>query len=752
MNKEALLQRLMTTFLGEVGEHIRALDHDLVALERGPDASVRPELFGTLFRTAHTLKGAARAVDIGLLEAAAHHLESIFDAARGGTASLGPETFQLLFAAVDAFKDTSRRLAAGEALDDSPLVALLPRLKATSGSSTTAPASPTASLSRSIAVAAPPLAAPAQPEAPAVELTRGESVRISSTKLDRMIDLGGELLVVRRRAAARDADVARILDVAKHWEAEWRLTERTTRRASRHNSDGDSASPPASSTHVLEHTGENLRRLTRQLDSLAASLRADRKALEQVAEPLEAEVLRSRMMPFAEACEGLERAVRDVAQGAGKDVDLTIEGGEIEIDRSVLEDIKNPLLHLVRNAVDHGIEPSTARIAAGKPLRGTITISAALRNGRVEIVVADDGRGLDLEAIRQRAHKRGLAVPADDQGVARLVFTPGFSTVSIITTLSGRGVGLDVVKTSVESRRGRVDVAFEAGRGTRFVIVVPLTLTRLRALLVRAGGQIYAFDSADVRSLLRLGTDRLRMMEGRDVLTLDGSPVPVFPLTEILGQPTGEVPRMAGKVPVVVLGTAGERAAFSVDELMAEQEVVIKDLGPRLRGVRNVVGATILATGRIALILDASNLVAKALGHAPSQALSAALAEQPTEAKKRLLVVDDSVTTRTLVKTILDAEGYLVTAAADGMEAWQILQEKGADLVVSDVEMPRMDGFALTEAIRGSARLRELPIILMTALETEKDRLHGMEAGATAYLLKSAFDQANLVQAIRQIL
>jgi two-component system chemotaxis sensor kinase CheA len=572
-----------------------------------------------------------------------------------------------------------------------------------------------------------------------------------------MIDLGGELLVVRRRAAARDADVARLLDVAKHWEAEWRLVERTTRRTSRRNSNGDSASPaagspPVSSTDVLEHTGENLQRLTRQLDGLTASLRADRKALDQVAEPLEAEVLRSRMMPFAEACEGLERAVRDVAQGAGKDVDLNIEGGEIEIDRSVLEDIKNPLLHLVRNAVDHGIESSAARVAAGKPLRGTITISAALRNGRVEIVVADDGRGLDLEAIRQQARKRDLTVPADDQEVARLVFAPGFSTASIITTLSGRGVGLDVVKTGVEARRGRVDVAFEVGRGTRFVIVVPLTLTRLRTLLVRAGGQIYAFDSADVRNLLRVGTDRLRMMEGRDVLTFDGSPVPVFPLTEILGQPTHEVPRVAGKVPVVVLGTASERAAFSVDELLAEQEVVIKDLGPRLRGVRNVVGATILATGRIALILDAADLMAKALGNAPSQALSVALAEQPTEAKKRLLVVDDSVTTRTLVKTILDAEGYSVTAAADGMEAWQILQEKGADLVVSDVEMPRMDGFALTEAIRGSARLRDLPVILMTALETEKDRLHGMEAGATAYLLKSAFDQTNLVQAIRQIL
>ena len=346
MDKQALLQRLMKTFLGEVEEHIRALDHDLVALERGPDASARPALVDTLFRTAHTLKGAARAVDIGALEAAAHHLESIFDVARGGTASLEPETFQLLFAAVDAIKDTSRRLAVGDALGDSPLEALLPRLKAVSGSSTTAPAPPTASLSRATPASPPratpevaPLpAVPAAPEEPAVVATKAESVRISSARLDRMLDLGGELLVVRRRAEARDADVARLLDMAKHWEGEWRIAQRTMRRGPRRHGDGVSPasdSSPAASLDVQENTGENLQRLTRQLDSLSASLRADRKSLDQVAEPLEAEVLRSRMMPFAEACEGLERAVRDVAQGAGKDVDLTIEGGEIEIDRSV---------------------------------------------------------------------------------------------------------------------------------------------------------------------------------------------------------------------------------------------------------------------------------------------------------------------------------------------------------------------------------------------------------------------------------
>lgn len=778
MDKVALLRRLMKTFLGEFEGHIHALDHNLVALESGAGSPVEPELLDALFRTAHTLKGAARAVDVGVLEAAAHHLESIFHAARDGTKGLGPEILQLLFLAVDAIKDTNLRLTAGLPPGDGPLAALLPMLQAASGSSIVSPLAVAASLPVATAIASVPVSVSfpvpvpvpvpvpmPMPvpvvamgrEEPAAGAVQGRSVRVSAARLDRILDLGGELLVVRRRAKARDVDVSRLLDMAKRSEVEWRQAVLPARRAARRSAGGDSAAPgvaasTAPSTDVVERTEKYLQQLTRQLESLSASLRADRKALDQVAEPLEAEVLRSRMMPFAEGCEGLERAARDVARTAGKEVDLVIEGGEIEIDRSAMEDIKDPLLHLLRNAVDHGIEPREVRMAAGKRLRGLITIAAALRNGRVEVVVADDGGGLDLEAIRRQALKKGLAIPAEDQEVARLIFAPGFSTAAAITTLSGRGVGLDVVKTAVEARRGRVDISFEAGRGTRFVLFVPTTLTRLRALLVRAGGQIYAFDCADVQNLLRVGTDRLRMMEGRDVLTFDGRPVPVMPLTQILGLPTHEVSRVADKVPVVVLGTAAERAAFSVDELLAEQEVVIKDLGPRLRGVRSVVGATVLTTGRIALILDAAELVATSLGHAPTQALSAALGERPAEVKKRLLVVDDSVTTRTLVKAMLDAEGYTVTAAADGLEAWQLLQDQGADLVVSDVEMPRMDGFGLAEAIRGSARFRDLPVILMTSRESEKDRLHGMEVGATAYLPKSAFDQSNLIDAIRQIL
>lgn len=582
-------------------------------------------------------------------------------------------------------------------------------------------------------------------------------MRISVQKLDQLLALGGELLVARRRAVGRSADVDRVLEMVKKWEGEWRLA-RMSRRASRAQVNGTALPSPGLGTVVrsesqwFERTGEYLGWLRRQLDELLTAMAADHKALEHAAAPLEAELLRLRMVPFAWACAGFDRAVRDLAQDLGKEVDLIVRGGEVELDRSIVERLKNPLLHLLRNAVSHGIEPPAERVAAGKPARGSITMTAVLRNGRVEISTADDGRGLDVEAIGERAVRQGMVVPDSREEIARLAFMPGLSTSRTVTEISGRGVGLDIVKAVAESLGGSVDIDFEHGRGTRVTLAVPLSLTRLPALLVSAGGQTYAVDSRTVQALIRVPRDRVRTVEGRYVLPLDDGPVPLFVLSDVLDQPAHEPPQSGDKIPVVILTAGGERAAFIVGELLAEQEIVVKDLGPRLSRIRNITGATILPTGRVALILNSVDLVRAALGRPARQVLPAMPTERPATQAKRLIVAEDSVTTRALMKSILEAAGYEVMAAADGAEAWQILQEKEADLVVSDVEMPRMDGFALTEAIRASKRFRNLPVILVTALKSEQDRMRGLEVGADAYLVKSAFDQSNLIQTIQRLL
>jgi two-component system, chemotaxis family, sensor kinase CheA len=722
LEREKLIERLMATFLGELEEHARALNRDLLALEKEPEPPARVELFRTLFRTAHSLKGASRSVNVTVVEQACHRLEEILAAARDGLLAPTPSLFQLLFEVADAIADAGRRLHGNQDLPGSPLEELTQRLAAAAGAGKAA--RPTSGVE---------IPAPGGRSTPAAASGGQAFARVPAAKLDELLDRSGELLVARRRADARADDVVALQEFVKRWEADWPRMEKAPAR-------------------TLGLARDNLRRLGRDLERLAAGLKSDRQALERAAAPLEDEVHRVRMLPFAEACEGLERAVRDLAAAGGKDVDLEVAGGEVELDRAVLESLKDPLLHLVRNAVDHGIELATVRGAAGKAPRGRVVVSAALRSGRVEVVVSDDGRGLDVAAVRRKALEKRLPEPAGAEELARLLFSPGFSTSSIVTELSGRGVGLDVVKTRVESLRGTVDFSSEPGRGMRFVLTVPLTLTTIRVLFVVAAGETFALDAASVARLVRIGAEDVHPVEGREALLLGGTPVPVVPLAEVLALRSDGASRAGGKVPVVVVGTALHRIAFVVDDVLSEQEVLVKNLGSRLRRVRNVAGATLLATGRIALILNTADLVSAALGHSPGRVLSAALAEQPAEAKKRLLVVDDSVTTRTLEKSILEAAGYEVVAAVDGLEAWQLLQEKGADLVVADIEMPRMDGFALTEAIRGSKRFRELPVVLVTALESEKDKARGIEVGADAYLLKSAFDQKSLLEAVAQLL
>ncbi|MBX7201197.1 MAG: response regulator, partial [Rhodospirillaceae bacterium] len=592
------------------------------------------------------------------------------------------------------------------------------------------------------AVIAPP------PPAPRIGAAQDDTtVRVSTRRLDRLIALGGELRVAQGRAGVRNQDIGRLLNVAEHWKNEWRGLEKSIGAARR---DGEANDAIELAARAVDMGKENTQWLTRSLEQLGAVLAADRKALDQIAVPLDREVLGARTIPFAEATAGFDRVVRDLARAVGKDVDFSLEGGKIEIDRQVVAAIKDPLLHLIRNAVDHGLESASERAAAGKPARGRLMVSAALRRGMVEITIADDGRGFDLQAIRAKAAAMGLPVPDDDAGAARLAFAHGFSTAKTVSDISGRGVGLDVVKTVLESQRGTVDIAFEKGKGTRFTLTVPLTLTRLHALLVSAGGLTHAFDSSAVLGLKRVSPDDLRTLEGRDAISLEDGPLPLYRLADLLGLP-GAVSE-AGKLPVIVIRHGTERIGVVVEQLMAEQEVMVKDLGPRLPRVTGVAGAAILADGKIALILNAADLLRTALGRAPMPVLAQSFSLGPAAAKKRLLVADDSVTTRTLVKSILEASGYEVIDAPDGMNAWQLLQEKGADLVVSDVEMPKMDGFALTEAIRGSKRLREVPVILVTALESEKDRMRGLGAGADAYLPKSTFDQTNLLQAIERLI
>lgn len=690
MDNDALVRRLMTTFVTELEDHLQAFDRDLLVLESRVGVHPDDDLMAQLFRTAHTLKGAARAVDQEVVAEAAHTMETALAAMREGGRTVEQADVQALFDEVDRLRSVY------ESLRPVP---------------------------SQVAIQADPVRTPFAPA-----LASGE-IRLPAERIDRMVTLSSQLLIARERGERFAEELASIADTVSRWEA----------RGTRSGAARDVAQL------------ERVRWLRQRLAALNAVAVADRRVLEQAAALLEAEVLRLRMLPFANVCEGFYRAVRDLARDTDKSVELIVRGGDVELDRALAEPVRDALLHVIRNAVAHGIEPPRQRLAASKRAVGRITLTAVNEGTRVVLEVADDGAGIDVDALVARAQALGLTVPDEPAARLRLVFAAGLSTVTEVSPLAGRGVGLDAARVLVEAHRGSIDVDSEPDRGTRFELRLPQSLSTAHALLVELGSTVYALDVNDIEALRRFQHDELLIADGRDALLHQGSPVPVVPLADMLGLP-GAAPRSDGdSVQAAILADGQGRAAFVVDRWLGEQTVIVRDLGRRLRHVRGVSGSTLLADGRIVLVLRAGELLDLARKVRPRTSLRESKREKAVT-RKRLLVADDSVTTRTLVAGILEGAGYLVSTAADGLAAWQLLQTNGADLVISDVDMPRLDGFALTKNIRASPRLRHVPVVLVTAHESEADRERGLAAGAEAYVRKSTFDQTELLNVVAGLL
>lgn len=541
------------------------------------------------------------------------------------------------------------------------------------------------------------------------------AVRISADKLDGLLRESGELLVANYHATERLEQASIVADLL-----------RTLQR-----------DPKAKALHG------RVREIERAFNRVTTSIAQGQSAVRRAATRVDAEVRRIRMVPFAHACEGLDRLVRDAARTLDRRVTLRIENGDLEIDRAIAQRLRDPLAHLVRNAVDHGIEPPEQRIAAGKPQAGTIDVAATLRGSGIEISVRDDGAGFDVQTLRQRALDRGFSGEEE-----ALVFLPGVSTAKTLTNISGRGVGLDAVRATIESLRGTIAFASAPGRGARFELSLPLTLTTLRAILVQLDGGIYAIDQAIADRVEVLDRERVTAIEGRPVVIRNDRHLPMVPLRAVLDLP---LPEVTDRFTTVVIDTGGRQIALIVDAVVDEREVVVRSLGPRLENARAVAGATVLSDGSLAFIVRSSYVIERASALAQSWRLPPAPAPRAEVRALTVLLVDDSITTRMLECSILEAAGYRVITAADGGQAIAMLERSTVDIVVSDVDMPHVDGFALITTIRRSDRWRDLPVVLVTARESDDDRRRGLESGADAYILKSGFDQRNLLETMRAL-
>ena len=468
------------------------------------------------------------------------------------------------------------------------------------------------------------------------------------------------------------------------------------------------------------------------------------RELTKVINQLQEVTERTRMVPVGTLEPILHRTVRDVARAAGKNVRWEVVGEAIEVDRGVLEELVSPLLHLVRNSVGHGVELPSQRLAAGKPEQAVVRLVATQVGSKVVIAITDDGAGIDVAAVRAAATKAGVDVTGltEDESL-HLIFRSGISTAKVLTETSGRGVGMDVVATAVDAVHGEIQVVNHPGAGAEFRIIVPITLTVVPCLIVSIAGQSFALPLH--RIVRMLAAQNVQLVSGRKLAVVDGLAVPVSDLAALLGLPS------ANAGPWVLLGTAAESYAFQVETVLQKRDVVVRGLTGRLRDLKAVSGASIEPNGSILLVLDISNLIERSIAtlEAPKTG-----ADRPTGPVRPLavMVVDDTLMVRELQRSILERGGFAVRTASDGAEALAMLAEQPADLVVTDLEMPNMDGFLLIKSIRAHPRLANTPILIVSSHASDEDHQRGLEAGADGYIVKTSFDEAGLLSAVSRLL
>ena len=790
----------MTTFQAELEEHLSTLNKGLLSLERTVAPDERANLLTNIFRAAHSIKGAARAVNLKDIETIAHHVEDVLVRIREGVLSLTPQYFDVLLAAVDAIGTAMAAHLRGEQMSAEVMTAVLARLDDTvreqtepgvpktavdstegenrpsgapqamvedsGGEKSLLPESssqPLVSLD-----AGPPPATPyaSTPPTPVKDkqpigprpIQVEDTIRVRTSKLDTLMDGLGELLVMQMRTEKLVAQMKALQERTIRWQKNWRKIRPHLSRLRRHylNVDKTDVAPLFD---FLENNEQELKVQSTEFNTLLDSLTSDRNHLQLVTDDLQNGIRSARMLPVATLFDLFPRMVRDLGHDHGKDIVLEVEGQEAEVDRQALELLKDPLTHMLRNAVDHGIEAPEERLALGKPRHGTIRLCAEQRGSNLLLTISDDGRGINLDAVRRAAIERGLVssekiADLSEREVAELIFYSGLSTAGQTTDLSGRGVGMDVVRKNLEQMRGLIQVETTLGLGTTFILTLPLTLTTSQVLLVRVAGETIALPMMNVERILHVNVAQVGSIEGHPAIYAQGRPLPLVNLAHVLKLPEVEQPLPPdAKIPVVILSVVEKRIALRVSGFLSTQQVVVKSLGGQLRRVRNVVGAAILGDGHLVTILNVSDLI-RSIQVKSVASLSLPIVTKETR-RWRVLLADDSITTRALEKHILENAGYDVLAAADGQEAWELIcgNEKGLpDLVISDINMPKMDGFLLTQSIKGDSKYSHVPVVLVTSLDSSQDRLHGMEAGADAYIVKSAFDQRELLNTIERLI
>ena len=763
------MKEIMEDFLIEAFELIEQIDHDLVELEANPEDL---ELLNRIFRVAHTVKGSSSFLNFDVLTELTHHMEDVLNKARKGELKITPDIMDVVLESVDMMKrllesirDNGSDAAAG--IDIKNICVRLTQISEGEAPSaaTEAPAAAPAPES----VKEPEPAAPAEEAAP--EVSDAELSKLSDSEVEAEIE---RLLKVRKaedqaRRASKGIAPKSPEEIAPAASA---APAPAPKPAPSRERDADKKVPAASSNsavaqeqtirvevkrldHLMNLIGELVlgkNRLLKIYDDVEERYEGEKfleelnqvvSSLSLVTTDIQLAVMKTRMLPIAKVFNKFPRMIRDLSRELGKQIDLEISGEETELDKSIVEEIGDPLVHIIRNSCDHGIEDPETRKAMGKPEKGLVQLKAYNEGNHIVVEIVDDGKGLDADMLKAKSIEKGIITEREADAMSEkeafgLIFKPGFSTAAKVTNVSGRGVGMDVVKTNIEKLNGIIDIESEVGKGTVMKLKIPLTLAIIQSLLVGTQEEFYAIPLASVLETVRVPIDDIYTIDGKNVLRLRDEVLSLVRLSDVFG--VNKVFDGGDQTYVVIIGVAEAKLGIIVDTLVGQEEIVIKSMGDYLQNIPGIAGATIRGDGRVTLIIDVGAMMEMAkdikVNIRAEMEDSTKAKEKPSDYK--VLIVDDSKMDRTIMQKSLEPIGVTIIEATNGVEALNIIKsgEHAFDAVLIDIEMPRMDGYTLAGEIRKYSKYRTLPLIAVTSRTSKTDRLRGVEVGMTEYITK----------------
>ena len=795
MNEEELLKMLREAFREEAVERLASLSNCLLQLERvAQDDVAESEPLEVAFREAHSLKGAARSVSLLDVEALFQVLESVLSRMKRAELALEIHHFDVLHDCVGAMENFLVSFAADSEASCRDVVApLIEQLELLQrGELPVAPVESVAQPAPPVPPAPiPPVCSPAPLSDPDLGSVKGveldltsppndvtpaastpapvaapvaaamvetdTTLRVSSARLDDVMRKTEGMIALKLAAAQRHVEAEQLGTIFPVWKKQWKRSSQQWRRNMKCLDSlavEECRATIEQMSGYIDQTQHHFQTLETGVDELRQSLFQDSSAVNTMVEELLEDVKQIIMVPFSNAAASFPRMVREISRTQSKQVEFNVQGEDTELDKRILEKIVSPLTHLLRNAIDHGIELPQERLAVGKNAAAQVEIALSrTKEGRVEIRISDDGGGIDAQRLRDKAVDQGIMTReavdrlSHDEAVG-LIFNSGLSTSAILTEISGRGLGMAIVKDEVEKLGGHVYVETTLGKGSCFKLHLPVSLSVFRGILIHVRGHDLVLPTTAVERVIKVARTAIKTVENREVIVDDGVNLALVEMGDILS--IAERPITQGDyLQIAVVRDSEQRLGFVVDAVDGEYELLVKGLGHQLQELRFFSGASVLGDGRTVPILDPHDLLAAPGDRSPTRSIrdigTGSMA-------KRILAVDDSITSRMLIKNILEAAGYQVVSAVDGADAYDKVTESDFDLVVSDVEMPRMNGFELTTKIRATDNVARIPVVLVTSLESNEDKEKGIVAGANAYIVKRSFDQTNLLDTVKRLL